>query len=78
MNCVFIKYVYNNNACEFLVHKSDFKDIYILKLLWNQEMIYSLKMCFHRRKYKKIINLRERLSLTQVIINQKMMKLSLE
>jgi hypothetical protein len=29
MNCVFIIYVYNNNAYEFLVHKSDFKDIYI-------------------------------------------------
>jgi len=31
MNCVFIRYVYNNNAYEFLVHKSDFKDIYIIE-----------------------------------------------
>jgi hypothetical protein len=41
MNCVFIIYVYNNNAYEFLVHKSDFKDIYIYIYIYPKTIIES-------------------------------------
>jgi hypothetical protein len=42
-------------------------------------MLHYLKMCFHGKKREKIIHLREWLMLAQVIIiNQKMMKLSLK
>jgi len=42
-------------------------------------MLHPLKLWFHERKHEKIIHLRERLRLAQVIIiNHNMMKLSLE
>jgi hypothetical protein len=53
--------------------------IFISIFLWNHEMLHYLKMCFHGKKREKIIHLREWLMLAQVIIiNQKMMKLSLK
>jgi hypothetical protein len=42
-------------------------------------MIHPLKIWFYKRKHEKIVYLRERLRLAQVIIsNQNMMKSSLE
>ena len=32
--------------------------IVILILLYNQEMLYSFRRCFHYKKYEKIIHLR--------------------
>jgi hypothetical protein len=71
---VFIGYAYNSSAYQFFVHNQVLR-IFILILLWNQGMLYSLKICFYGIKYEKIIHFREWLGLTQVIIiNQKMMK----
>jgi len=53
--------------------------MFILILLWNQGILHLFKNYFLERKHNKIIHLREQLKLSQtVIINQKMMKLSLE
>jgi len=61
------------------LYRSQVLRIFILILLWNQEMLYYLKMCFYEKKHEKIIHLRELLRITHVIIiNKKIMKLSLE
>ena len=51
---VFIDFMYTSKVLR----------IFILILLWNQEMLYSLMICFHEKKHEKIIHLRERLRLT--------------
>jgi len=69
MDCVFIRYTYNNNTYQFLIHKSSIENIHPCYL----------RMCFHGKKHENIVHLKEWLMLAQVIItNQKMMKLSLE
>jgi hypothetical protein len=50
------------------LYTSQVLKIFILILLWNQEMLYYLRICFHERKHENIFHLRERLRLAQVVI----------
>jgi len=80
----FVQIVYLSNMHTIIVHidflyRSQVLKIFVIILLWNREMLHSLKMCFYERKHEKIVHLREQLRITYVIIiNKKTIKLSLE
>ena len=57
VNYVFIIYAYNSSACQFLLYKL-IKDIHSNTIMGSKNVI-SLRMCFHGRKQKKIVYLRE-------------------
>jgi hypothetical protein len=51
MDYVFIRYIYNNNAYQFLVHESSIKDIHPNTIMESIDAIF-FEMCFHLKKHK--------------------------
>ena len=52
-----LKYIHPNTIIE--LYTSQVLKIFILILLYNQEIMHSLRTCFQERKHEKIIHLRE-------------------